>query len=116
MSQPVPTGLRRVVAASTAGTVIEWYEFVLYGTAATLVFNNILAAFVTYAVGFLARPLASGSRTSGSGPMTDLAGRIALVTGGASGIGAACARELAARGADRHRGRRRRGGGEGACR
>ncbi|MFD4458970.1 3-hydroxybutyrate dehydrogenase [Nocardia sp. NPDC058480] len=32
--------------------------------------------------------------------MTDLAGRKALVTGGASGIGAACARELAARGAE----------------
>jgi 3-hydroxybutyrate dehydrogenase len=31
--------------------------------------------------------------------MTDLAGRTALVTGGASGIGAACARELASRGA-----------------
>jgi 3-hydroxybutyrate dehydrogenase len=31
--------------------------------------------------------------------MTDLSGRSALVTGGASGIGAACARELAARGA-----------------
>ena len=34
-----------------------------------------------------------------SEPTTDLAGRTALVTGGASGIGAACARELAARGA-----------------
>lgn len=31
--------------------------------------------------------------------MTELAGRHALITGGASGIGAACARELAARGA-----------------
>ena len=31
--------------------------------------------------------------------MTELAGRTALVTGGASGIGAACARELAGRGA-----------------
>ncbi len=31
--------------------------------------------------------------------MTDLAGRSALVTGGASGIGAACAKELAGRGA-----------------
>ena len=63
------TGLRRVVAASMAGTVVEWYEFFLYGTAATLVFNKvffakgtsdldaILAAFITYAVGFAARPL-----------------------------------------------------------
>ncbi|ORX18076.1 MULTISPECIES: MFS transporter [Mycolicibacterium] len=69
MSAPIPTGLRRVVAASMAGTVVEWYEFFLYGTAATLVFSKvffaestsdldaILAAFVTYAVGFIARPL-----------------------------------------------------------
>ncbi|MBY0443094.1 MAG: MHS family MFS transporter, partial [Mycobacteriaceae bacterium] len=61
--------LRRVVAASMAGTVVEWYEFFIYGTAATLVFSKvffaqggkeldtILAAFVTYAVGFAARPL-----------------------------------------------------------
>ena len=70
MSTPIPTGLKRVVAASMAGTVVEWYEFFLYGTAATLVFskvffsprptassNTIIAAFVTYAVGFIARPL-----------------------------------------------------------
>jgi MFS family permease len=65
----VPTGLKRVVIASMAGTVVEWYEFFLYGTAATLVFskvffdqsnsdlNNIFLAFATYAVGFIARPL-----------------------------------------------------------
>ncbi|MGW5150479.1 MFS transporter [Rhodococcus koreensis] len=72
MSLPSPSrssGLRRVVTASMAGTVVEWYEFFLYGTAATLVFSKlffppganeldgILAAFVTYAVGFAARPL-----------------------------------------------------------
>ncbi len=69
MSAPNATGLRRVVAASMAGTVVEWYEFFLYGTAATLVFNKlffpqggndldaIMAAFGTYAIGFLARPL-----------------------------------------------------------
>jgi MFS family permease len=65
----IPTGLKRVVVASMAGTVVEWYEFFLYGTAATLVFSKvffsestseldaILAAFLTYAVGFAARPL-----------------------------------------------------------
>ncbi|MDO1482203.1 MFS transporter [Rhodococcus ruber] len=64
-----PSGLKRVVAASMAGTIVEWYEFFLYGTAATLVFSKIffsadaneltaiLSAFVTYAVGFVARPL-----------------------------------------------------------
>lgn len=63
------TGLKKVVAASMAGTVVEWYEFFLYGSLATLVFgevffpnagselDGIIAAFVTYAVGFLARPL-----------------------------------------------------------
>ncbi|MFI1919900.1 MFS transporter [Nocardia sp. NPDC020380] len=66
---PGPTGLRRVAAASMAGTVVEWYEFFLYGTAATLVFSKvffaegtgemdaILVAFATYSVGFVARPL-----------------------------------------------------------
>jgi len=61
--------LKKVVGASMAGTVVEWYEFFLYGTAATLVFgklffpdtgnelDGIIAAFATYAVGFLARPL-----------------------------------------------------------
>lgn len=63
------TGLKRVVAASMAGTVVEWYEFFLYATAATLVFNKVffaegtseaaglIAALLTYAVGFVARPL-----------------------------------------------------------
>ena len=68
-SPPPQSSLRRVVTASMAGTVVEWYEFFLYATAATLVFNKIMfppsddpltpiiAAFVTYAVGFVARPL-----------------------------------------------------------
>nr|WP_245741637.1 MFS transporter [Herbiconiux ginsengi] len=55
--------------ASMAGTVVEWYEFFLYATAASLVFgtvffpnagtqlDGIIAAFLTYAVGFVARPL-----------------------------------------------------------
>ena len=70
-TQPTPgrSALRRVVRASMAGTVVEWYEFFLYATAATLVFNkiffpasdqpldNVISAFLTYAVGFVARPL-----------------------------------------------------------
>jgi MHS family shikimate/dehydroshikimate transporter-like MFS transporter len=58
----------RIVWASTIGTIIEWYDFLIYGTAAALVFNKLffptldplagtLAAFATYAVGFGARPL-----------------------------------------------------------
>ncbi|EKU48282.1 MULTISPECIES: MFS transporter [Brevibacterium] len=65
----IRTQLRKVVAASMAGTVVEWYEFFLYGSAATLVFNHILfppsdnpltpilLGFATYAVGFIARPI-----------------------------------------------------------
>lgn len=63
------SGLKKIVAASMVGTVVEWYEFFLYATAASLVFgkvffpnagselDGIIAAFVTYAVGFVARPL-----------------------------------------------------------
>ncbi len=63
------SGLRKIVAASMAGTVVEWYEFFLYATAASLVFgtlffpnagtrlDGIIAAFLTYAVGFIARPI-----------------------------------------------------------
>ncbi|MGN6440391.1 MAG: MFS transporter [Arthrobacter sp.] len=66
---PKESGLKRVVAASMVGTVVEWYEFFLYATAATLVFgkyffpatgndlDGIIQAFLTYAVGFIARPL-----------------------------------------------------------
>ncbi len=57
-----------VVFAGSIGTVIEWYDFLIYGTAAALVFNNLffpkldpvtgtLAALGTYAVGFFARPV-----------------------------------------------------------
>ena len=68
MNSVQSTPLRRVVAASMIGTTIEWYDFLLYGSAAALVFNKLffpsfdpfvgtLLAFATYAVGFVARPL-----------------------------------------------------------
>jgi MFS family permease len=62
-------GLRKVVAASMAGTVVEWYEFFVYGTATALgVFSavffpgetartGLIYGFSTYAIGFIARPL-----------------------------------------------------------
>lgn len=57
-----------MVWASVLGTAIEWYDFLIYGTAAALVFNKLffpafdpligtVAAFGTYAVGFVARPI-----------------------------------------------------------
>src|SRR5262245_38440923 len=59
-------GLPFVIAASSAGTVIEWYDFYLYATLAPFLapifFPNdnptasLLAAFATYAAGFLVRP------------------------------------------------------------
>ncbi len=65
---PGSSSLKKVVLASFVGTVIEWYDFYLYGAAAALVFNQLFfpqidplsgtfAAFGTYAVGFFARPL-----------------------------------------------------------
>jgi MFS family permease len=60
--------LRRALVASTIGTTIEWYDFLLYTTAAGLVFGKlyfpetdpatgVLLAFATYFVGFVARPV-----------------------------------------------------------
>ena len=60
--------MNSVVFASCLGTIIEWYDFLIYATAAALVFNKAffptfdplagtLAALGSYAVGFLARPL-----------------------------------------------------------
>src|ERR1700690_4519833 len=63
-----PPKMNSIVFASCFGTIIEWYDFLIYATAAALVFNKAffptfdplagtLAALGSYAVGFLARPL-----------------------------------------------------------
>ena len=65
---PGKTSIGKVVFASLVGTAVEWYDFVLYGSAAALVFGALffpesdpvtgtLLAFGTYALGFVARPL-----------------------------------------------------------
>ena len=54
--------------ASVSGTIIEWYDYSLYGAAAGLAINKLyfpnlsptiatMAAFLTFAVGFVSRPL-----------------------------------------------------------
>ena len=56
-----------VIFSSTLGTAIEWYDFFLYGTMATLVFPRVffpeadqfvgtLLSLFTFLVGFIARP------------------------------------------------------------
>ena len=60
--------MRTIVAASAIGTTIEWYDFLIYGTAAALVLNKIffptqdplvgkLLSIGTVGVGFFARPI-----------------------------------------------------------
>ncbi len=59
---------RTVAFGAFVGTALEWYDFFLYGTAASLVFNRLFfasqdavvalaGAFASFAVGFAARPL-----------------------------------------------------------
>jgi MFS family permease len=62
------TQLRRAVIASTVGTTIEWYDFLLYGQVTGLVFGKlffpqsdplvgVLQAFAIFFVGFVGRPI-----------------------------------------------------------
>ncbi|MBV9118063.1 MAG: MFS transporter, partial [Acetobacteraceae bacterium] len=62
------TQLRRAIIASTVGTTIEWYDFLLYSVVTGLVFGKlffpnsdplvgVLQAFAVYTVGFIARPI-----------------------------------------------------------
>jgi MHS family shikimate/dehydroshikimate transporter-like MFS transporter len=59
---------RRAAAGSFIGAVVDWYDFLLYGIVAALVFNSeffpnvspamgTIVAFATFGVGFLFRPL-----------------------------------------------------------
>ncbi|MCS3406803.1 shikimate transporter [Serratia sp. AKBS12] len=63
-----PARARRAAWGSFVGAVVDWYDFLLYGIVAALVFNTeffpqisptmgTLAAFGTFGVGFLFRPL-----------------------------------------------------------
>jgi MFS family permease len=60
--------MRRALIASTVGTTIEWYDFLLYGTVTGLVFGplffpgsdpviGVLQAFGVFFIGFVGRPI-----------------------------------------------------------
>jgi MFS family permease len=60
--------MKRVLIASIIGTVLAWYDFLIYATASALVFTKLffpssnpglsaIASFGTLGVGYLARPL-----------------------------------------------------------
>jgi MFS family permease len=62
------TCLRRAVIASTVGTTIEWYDFLIYSMVTGLVFGKVyfpsydplvsaLKAFGVLFIGFVARPI-----------------------------------------------------------
>lgn len=69
--QPVRNSRGRVVVASLIGTSIEFYDFYIYATAASLVFpalffpnaedptTQLLSSFAVFGVAFVARPLGS---------------------------------------------------------
>ncbi|WP_219412501.1 MFS transporter [Pseudonocardia nigra] len=67
--QSHPVAARRAAFGSFVGTTIEWYDFYVYATAASLVLGElffpadtdrltgVMASFAIFAVGFFARPL-----------------------------------------------------------
>jgi MFS transporter, MHS family, shikimate and dehydroshikimate transport protein len=66
--QGPPARLGRLATAAVLATTLEWFDFMIYSTAAALVLGRLffpsfsgvagtLASFATFAVGFFARPL-----------------------------------------------------------
>src|SRR5215213_1110880 len=64
----MPTSIRKVVVASFIGTTIEWYDYFIFVTAASLIFPDVffpgfgettgtILSYTTFAVGFVARPV-----------------------------------------------------------
>ena len=88
--------VNRVAASAFAGTAMEWYDYILYGTASAIVFTKLffpaedlavatLLSFATFAAGFIARPL--GALIFGH--IGDRIGRRAAVVGSIALMGLA---------------------------
>jgi MFS family permease len=66
MHQKMKNNIWTVIAASSAGTLIEWYDFYIFGSLATIISNqffpkgdevvNLLLTLATFATGFVVRP------------------------------------------------------------
>ncbi|NKX55748.1 MFS transporter [Arthrobacter mobilis] len=83
-----PGEMRRILFSSFLGTAVEYYDFILYATAAGIVFNQVffagmdpsLAIFISFgtlAVGYIARPLGGFI----FGHLGDKLGRKAILVG-----------------------------------
>ncbi len=100
MSQTSKSNIWQVIGASSAGTLIEWYDFYIFGSLATIISTKffpkenetiaLLSTLATFATGFVVRPF--GALVFGR--MGDLVGRkytflvTLLIMGGATmGIG-----------------------------
>ncbi len=80
-SRPMTREERKVIIASSAGTIFEWYDFYLYGSLAAIIGANYFTAFpeatrnvfalLAFAAGFIVRPF--GALFFGA--MGDLIGR-----------------------------------------
>ncbi|MBK9737811.1 MAG: MHS family MFS transporter [Saprospiraceae bacterium] len=66
MSESSPKGIKSVIAASSLGTMIEWYDFYIFGSLATIISTKffpqenqsaaLLSTLATFAAGFVVRP------------------------------------------------------------
>lgn len=98
--QAAVTNRRRVVVSAAIGQFVEWYDFVVYAYAATVIATlffpaddrvaSLLATFAVYAVGFVMRPLGGlvfGHLGDRIGRRGVLAVVILLMGGATAGIG-----------------------------
>jgi MFS transporter, MHS family, shikimate and dehydroshikimate transport protein len=91
------TRMRRLSAAAIFATALEWFDFLIYSTAAALVFGplffpelggsgGLIASFATLAVGFVARPLGGiiagnlGDKYGRKGPLVGAMAVMGLAT------------------------------------
>ncbi|EIM31283.1 hypothetical protein LepocDRAFT_00000100 [Leptothrix ochracea L12] len=51
--QPMTAGERKVIFASSLGTVFEWYDFYLYGSLAGIIAKQFFRALIPHRASFL---------------------------------------------------------------